>query len=242
MARFFMADNNKSKKVRVVLWIVVGILSTYSLVMWFLNYRTLGQTVVVVEQAADDQSKNFRFYVNEYKETKVELDAANDKIVTLTTELEAANIELSNTRKELTSLQGINDDLKGTIQSLENYKAKALAKGEALEGMINAFKKKNKQLDMDLQAVRKELSMFQPDISDQKEGKSKILLFKNHIVMVKKNMHVLKQQALTVKIEAQKQRDRLEMLYGNNGYMVRDGQNQSLKRRGAQVDIKVEFK
>ncbi len=237
-----MADNNKNKKLRVILWIVVGVLSVYSLVMWFLNYRTLQHTVSVVEQAADDQSKNFRHYVQEYKETKVELNVAQEKIVTLTNELEAANAELSNTRKELSSLQGINDDLKGTIQLLENYKAKALAKGEALENMIGAFKKKNKQLDADLQSVRKELATFQPDVADSVEGREKIKRFKDHIVMVKKNMNVLKQQALTVKIEAQKQRDRLEMLYGNNGYMVKDGQNQSLKRQGAKVDIKVEFK
>ncbi|MBF0330564.1 MAG: hypothetical protein HQL17_01400 [Candidatus Omnitrophica bacterium] len=237
-----MADKNKNKKLRNILLVVAGILSVYILVMWYFNIKTLNQTVAVVEQVADDQSKNFRFYVKEYKETKVELDVANEKVVTLTAELEAANAELSNTRLELSSLQGVNDELKGTIQSLENFKAKALAKGEALENMINAFKKKNKQLDADLQSVRKELATFQPDISDTKEGRAKILLFKNHIVMVKKNMNILKQQAVTVKIEAQKQRDRLEMLYGNNGYMVKGGQDQSTKRQGAKVDIKVEFK
>jgi chromosome segregation ATPase len=237
-----MANKKKNKKIKNVLLIILAVLSIYSLVMWYFNYKTLNQTVKVVEQVAEDQSKNFRFYVQEYKETKVELDVAKDKIVTLTAELEAANAELLNTRQELSTLQGLNDELKGTISSLENYKAKAMAKGEALENMIVAFKKKNKQLDADLQSVRKELATFQPDISDSKEGRAKIQLFKNHIVMVKKNMNVLKQQALTVKIEAQKQRDRLEMLYGNNGYMVKDGQDQSLKRQAAKVDIKVEFK
>ena len=237
-----MADSAKNSKIRIILLILMGGLTLYTLVIWFFSYRTLQQTVTIVEVAAKQQSVNFRYYVQEYRTTKVALDAANQKVSELTTELEAANAELATTRTELSSLQGMNDELKGTVQSLEHYKAKAHAKGEALESMINAFRKKNKQLDSDLQVVRRELASFQPDIADSSEGKAKILLFRNHIRLVKKNMQVLKEQALSMKIAAQQQHDRLEMLYGNNGYLVKDGQDQSMKRQGPKVDIKVEFK
>ncbi len=237
-----MADSKKNNKIRIILLILMGGLTLYTLVIWFFNYRTLQQTVTTIETTAQEQSVNFRYYVQEYRSAKTALDTANQKVAELTAELAAANAELASTRTELSSLQGMNDDLKGTILSLEHYKVKAHAKGEALESMINAFRKKNKQLDADLQVVRRELAVFQPDISDVTEGKSKILLFRNHIRLVKKNMHVLKEQALSMKIAAQQQHDRLEMLYGNNGYMVKDGQDQSIKRQGAKVDIKVEFK
>jgi chromosome segregation ATPase len=237
-----MLDQKKSNKIRMIVAIALGILTLYTLVIWYFNYRTLQEVVTAAESAAQEQAKNFRHYVQEYRITKIALDEANQKVMELTLELQSANAELSTTRGELSSVQGLNDQLKENIRVLETYKTKALAKGEALETMINAFKKKNKQLDADLQMVRKELSSFQPEISDTKQGKEKIRRFKNQMVLVKRNMVILKEQAQIMKIAAQQQRDRLEMLYGNNGYMMKDGRNQSLKRQTAQVDIKVEFK
>jgi chromosome segregation ATPase len=237
-----MLDQKKVNKIRIIVAIILGALTVYTLVIWYFNYRTLEEVVASAELAANEQAKNFRHYVQEYRVTKIALDESNQKVSALTLELQAANAELSLTRGELASLQGLNDQLKESIKILETYKAKASAKGEALETMIQAFKRKNRQLDTDLQMVRKELSSFQPDIADTKEGREKVLRFKNQIRLVKKNMGVLKQQVQEMKIAAQKERDRLEILYGNNGYMMKDGKNQSLKRQGAKVDIKVEFK
>ncbi len=237
-----MAEPKKNKKLKIILLIIVAVLAVYSLVIWFLSFQTLERTVTLVEKAAETQSKNLRYYVQEYRTTKIALDEANKKVIDLTAELQAANAELTTTRGELSSVQGLNDQLKQGIKSLEKYKVQAEAKGEAFEAMMAAFRKKNKQLDVDLQAARKELAFFQPDISDSAEGKAKIMRFKDHIRLVKKNMHALREQAIAIKEAAQKQHDRMEMLYGNNGFMLKDGKDQSLKRQGAQVDIKVEFK
>ena len=236
-----MADQKKNN-IRLIVAIAVGALALYTLVIWYLNYRTLEQALVTAENAADEQARNFRHYIQQYRTTKVALDEATRKVVDLTQELQAANIELSTARGELSSVQGLNDQLKESIKELETYKVKALAKGEALDAMINAFKRKNKKLDAELQLVRKELAGFQPDILDTKEGREKVLRFKNQIRLVKRNMGVLRQEAQEMKTAAQKERDRLETLYGNNGYITKDGKNQSVQRQGAKVDIKVEFK
>jgi chromosome segregation ATPase len=237
-----MLDQKKSNKVRIIVAIAIGALTVYTMVLWYSNYNTLEQALVTTERAADDQAKNFRHYIQQYHIVKTALDEANQKVYDLTVALQAANTELFTTRGELSSVQTLNDQLKESISVLETYKVKAMAKGEALETMINSFKKKNKQLDADLQMVRKELSGFKPDILDTKEGREKVLRFKNQIRLVKRNMVVLKEQAQAMKVAAQQQRDRLEVLYGNNGYMMKDGKNQSLKRENAKVDIKVEFK
>jgi chromosome segregation ATPase len=236
-----MLDQKKSNKIRIIVAIALGALTVYTLVLWYSNYNTLERALVTTERAADDQAKNFRHYIQQYRIVKTALDEANQKIYDLTVALQAANAELFTTRGELSSVQSLNDQLKESIAVLETYKVKAMAKGEALETMINAFKKKNKQLDADLQMVRKELSGFKPDILDTKEGREKVLRFKNQIRLVKKNMVILKEEAQAMKVAAQQQRDRLEVLYGNNGYMMKDGKNQSLKRESAKVDIKVEF-
>ena len=63
------------------------------------------------------------------------------------------------------------------IKALETYKVKAMAKGEALESMISAFKKKNKQLDVDLQMVRKEFSRTAPAKTARRQRRPVIHIF-----------------------------------------------------------------
>ncbi len=235
-------QSGKVNKVRIGLWAVAAILAVASFVILLLNYKTLEQTTLFAEKTAVAEAQNFRYYVNEYKVTKVALDEANQKIVTLTQELEAANQELTLTRDELASVQQLNDQLKTNISALERYKAKASEKGEALEEMIQAFKKKNRDLDHQLQGVRKELAEFQPDINDTEEGRAKIKRFKDHIRLVKKNMSVIRVQANEVREAAQKERDRLESVYGNGGFMIKDGQNKSVTSfDDKRIDIDVKF-
>jgi chromosome segregation ATPase len=238
-----MEQNGKQKNnLRLVLWVVASLLTIASLGMLIWNYYTLEQTTVFLEKNSVEQAKNFRYVVGEYKTTKGALDEANQKLVNLTQELEAANTELLGTRTELSSLQKVNDQMKVDISVLERFKAKALAQGEALESMIDSFKRKNKELDMELQGVRKELAQFQPDINDLNEGRTKIQRFKEHIRMVRMNMHGIKVQANEAKVAAQKERDRVEAVYGNAGFLVKDGASKAVNRfREKVVDIKVQF-
>jgi chromosome segregation ATPase len=238
-----MEQNGKGKNnFRTALWAVATLLTVASLGLLIWNYYTLEQTTVVLERNSADQAKNFSYVVKEYRTTKGVLDEANQKLVQLTQELEAANAELLGTRSELSSLQKVNDQMKIDIAVLERFKAKALEQGEALEAMIDSFKKKNKELDMELQGVRKELAQFQPDINDLNEGRTKVQRFKDHIRMVRKNMHGIKVKAFEAKVAAQKERDRVEALYGNAGFMVKDGENKAVNRfRENVVDIQVQF-
>ncbi|MBF0486077.1 MAG: hypothetical protein HQL16_06155 [Candidatus Omnitrophica bacterium] len=237
-----MADEAKKNKwLKILGGVVMAGMIGFMLWLWVYNYLTLQKVAMVSDKVMVKQGENFHYYINEYKVTKVELDETTSKLTQVSQELESANVELSNTRGELTQVQQLNDQLKVNIQGLEHYKSAAMAKGEALENMILSFKKKNKELDHNLQAVRKELSTFQPDIGDINEGRSKLELFKNHIRMVKKNMNALKHQAYEAKVAAQKERDRLEMLYGNNGYLMKDGQNKSVTsfdQKKVEIDVK----
>ena len=237
-----MSQKEKVKKVaRIGSWGIIAALSAVSLVMFVLNYQKLEQATLFAEKNAVAQAKNVRFYAHEYKVTKVSLDEANQKIIVMTKQLELANAELVTTRNEISSLQQMNDELKANISALERYKANNKVKEKGLESLINVFKKKNRELDSNLQAVRKELATFQPDINDLKEGESKIKRFKNQIHLVKKNMGAWKEKALQARIAAQKERDRLEAVYGNGGFMVKDGQDKSVTEfhdKAVKIDVK----
>ncbi|MBF0123126.1 MAG: hypothetical protein HQL21_06955 [Candidatus Omnitrophica bacterium] len=233
-----MLSQEKVKKIaRIVSWGLIAILSVISLVMFVFNYQKLEKVTIAAEKSAVAQAKNVRHYAHEYKVTKVSLDEANQKIVVMTKELELANAELTSTRNELSSLQQMNDELKADIAVLERYKTKE----QGLEKLIRVFKKKNRELDSVLQVTRKELATFQPDINDLKEGQNKIKLFKNQIHLVKKNMGIWKENALQARIAAQKERDRVEAVYGNGGFLVKDGEDKSVtkfREKAVKIDVK----
>ncbi|MBF0569667.1 MAG: hypothetical protein HQL18_02695 [Candidatus Omnitrophica bacterium] len=242
-------DGMDKKTLRMLLWGAALVLSVVSLVIMFLNYKTLERAVFSAEKNAAEQAREARYYAGEYKvvkvqldETKASLDQANKALLEVTNELQKLNGEFAGTKGELTSVQQIVDQLKLNIGMLERYKAKAKDKEQALEGMIQAFKKKNRELDAELQGVRKELATFKPDINDLAEGRSKIDLFKKQIHLVKMNMSGIKQKAYEAKVAAQVERDRLASLYGNAGFMVKDGQDKSVTKFSEKVvEIKVQF-
>lgn len=232
------SSENVKKTMRLGGWGLIAILSIISLVLLVMNYQKLERAMSFAEKNAVDQAKNVRYYANEYKVTKVALDEANQKILVMTKQLEMVNAELAVTRTELTSIQEMNNELKANIAILERYKAKE----QGLESMISIFKKRNRELDSALHSARKELASFHPDINDFKEGQDKIRRFKNQIHLVKKNMSALEQKVFEAKVAAQKERDRLEAVYGNGGFLIKDGQDKSVtkfREKGVQIDVKI---
>ena len=67
------------------------------------------------------------------------------------------------------------------------------------------------------------MAEFQPDIADLDEGRAKVRRFKDQIRQVKQNMTAIRRQIVRDHLAALKENDRLEMLYGNQGYLVKDG-------------------
>jgi len=235
-------EMGKGKKRKIFMGLLIVGMLVFMAWMWVSSFSTLTEVAKVSDKVYDQQNNNFRHYVNEYKVTKNELDETVIRLNETTQELEAVSLELSNTRGELAQIQSLNDQLKANIKMLERYKEVAAARGEALESMINSFKRKNRELDRDLQVTRKELAEYKPDINDLNQGKEKIHRFKDHIRMVKQNMNGLKRKAFEAKVATQKERDRLESLYGNNGYLMKDGQDKSVTSFDQKkVEINVKF-
>ena len=227
-------QSSKSSLINKLLVIVAVGLAIFSFWLLIVNYRTLLEINHMNEQSAEKTSRNFQYYFKENKNLSAQVKS-------MTEELDQARQELVSISGELTFIQGVNNDLKDGIAALERYKSAAVAKGEALESMINAFRRKNKEIEVELKSVRQELARLQPDISDLDEGRSKVLFFKDRIRGVRKNMSSLRRKAADLRAGAQKERDRLESLYGNGGYMVKNGENVSRNisgQRNIAIDVK----
>ena len=108
-----------------------------------------------------------------------------------------------------------------------------------LEAQISTLKRKNVQVGSELENLKKELRAFEADFSNLEEGRSLITLFQSKIKLVKSRMRYLKQEAYFAKVAAQKERDRLEAIAGNNGFLVKGGQLHKQDNQKGFVDVKI---
>lgn len=236
-----MAAKKKEWVIRRAVWSFVGIVIAITLALLYWNYASLQKAQDYSERASSDQARNYNHYVDGYKKTKQALSETTKQLVEITKELEVANVDLSAANGELTSVQKINDELQGHIEALEMLQSQMGVKNEELQRMIDALKEENSGLNMEMQVIRRDLAVFQPDVQDVTEGRLKLKLFKQQMRLVKKNMQWLKKKAAAARRTAQKERDRLEALYGNNGFLMKDGENQSVTDYQNKVNIDVKF-
>ena len=95
----------------------------------------------------------------------------------------------------------------------------------------------------EVKTIKERLRILEGDVVSMQEGRSTIAIYKEKVHKVKVKIHEFKQQAQAVKVAAQKERDRIAMALGNNGYFTKGGKpynpNYSAPAKG--VEINVEF-
>jgi len=89
--------------------------------------------------------------------------------------------------------------------------------------------------------LKNQLRAFNAEFSKVDEGRSLITLFQSKINLVKTRMSYLRQEAFIARVAAQKERDRLAVLNGNNGFVVRDGHllNPEAAKKSFAIDVKL---
>ncbi len=231
-----------------ILTVIMLALTGYVLNLQNQNYSTLNQSSDLSLASNAHQAANYRAYVKEYKETKAELDITAAKLAQVQSDLDRVSNELieakgilNKTQDMLSQAQQENTKLKADIQELESLRAQENVKniGE-LETKISSLKQKNVEVTDQLNTVKTEMRAFEADFNNIDEGKSLLVLFQNKIKLVKSRMRYLKQEAYFAKVAAQKEKDRVEALNGNNGFLVKDGsQPKTNASKGFAIDVKI---
>ncbi|MBF0489951.1 MAG: hypothetical protein HQL15_04960 [Candidatus Omnitrophica bacterium] len=213
------------------------------------NAQLLNQSTDLVLNAGVSQASNYRSYVKQYKDTKIQLEETTRKLEAVTKELNDVTVELTTTKGLLAQTQVMlaqanseNTKLKEDIQSLDGLKtAEGVQNVADLESRVAALKAKNIETTKELGDLKVQLRAFQADFSTLNEGRSLISLFQNKIKLVKSRMRYLEQEAYFAKIAAQKERDRVALLNGNNGFLTHGGELQKPKgvNKSFSVDVKM---
>ena len=242
-------NSHLKKIVGIILSLVMIALTAYVLNLQHQNYNILSKSTDLALVASDRATVNYRTYVGKYKETKIELDETTRKLEEVNRQLNQVTVELATTKGMLTQTQGMlasaqdeNTRLKQELQGLDSLRNTENVQniGE-LQDKIATLKDKDSQISSQLTDLKEQLRAFEGQFSDLKEGQSLIVLFQEKIKLVKSRMHYLKQQAFFAKVAAQKEKDRLAILNGNSGFVLRNGQIQSPEgaKKSFAIDVKI---
>lgn len=231
-----------------ILTVIMLVLTGYVLNLQNQNYAVLSQSSDLSLRAQAKQAANYRVYVQQYKATREELEQTVIKLTQVQKDLDRVSSELAEAKSMLTQTNDLlaqaqqeNDKLKSDIEALEALRATEQVNniGE-LEVKISSLKQKNVEVTDQLNSVKNQMRAFEADFNNMDEGKSLLVLFQNKIKLVKSRMRYLKQETYFAKIAAQKEKDRIESLMGNNGFLVKDGSLQhSSASKGFAIDVKI---
>ena len=212
------------------------------------NSATYESASTLALNAGVDQASNYRSYVSQYKETKIQLEETTKKLEEVNRQLDVVTAELTTTKSLLAQTQemlakaqsentSLKDDLQGmdALQQQEN-----VSNVKELQGKITDLKEKNTQVSGQLAQLKEQLRVFEADFGNLEEGRSLITLFQNKIKLVKSRMNYLKQEAFFAKVAAQKEKDRVALLNGNNGFVIKNGAPQKANGNKAyNIDVKI---
>lgn len=242
-------NSHLKKIVGVILSLIMIALTAYVLNLQHQNFNILSQSTDLALSAGGHATSNYMTYVGKYKETKIELDETTRKLEQVnlqlnqvTAELETTKGMLSQTQGMLTSAQVENAKLKQELQGLDTLSNSENVQniGE-LQAKIETLKEKDTQVSAQLVDLKNQLRAFEADFSNPEEGHSLIVLFQSKINLVKSRMRYLKQEAFFARVAAQKEKDRLAVLNGNSGFVVRNGQmqNPNSTKKSFAIDVKI---
>ena len=233
----------------IILSLLMIGLTVFVLKLQHENTQIFSESTDLALTSGVSQASNYRSYVKQYKDTKEQLIETTKKLEEVTDQLNAITAELNTTKSLLIQTQTMlaqaqseNNKLKEEIQGIDTLKADAGVKNiSELEARIANLKDKNNQASNDLNDLKAQLRVFQADFSTQEEGRSLISIFQNKIKLVKSRMRYLGQEAYFAKIAAQKERDRVALLNGNNGFVVHNGEVQkpNSNNKTYSIDVKM---
>lgn len=242
-------NNHLKRIVGVVLFLVMIALTIYVLSLQHQNFNILSKSTDLALTASDHATGNYRTYVGRYKETKVELDETTRKLEEVNRQLNQVTAELATTKGMLSQTQGMlseaqeeNTTLRQELQGLNSLRSTENVRsiGE-LQAKIQILKDKDSQVSLQLAQLKSQMRAFTTEFSNVEEGRSLIVLLQNKIKLVKSHMRYLKQEAFFAKVAAQKEKDRLAVLNGNSGFVVRNGQAQNFNgtNKSFAIDVKI---
>ncbi len=211
-----MAEKEKISRRTIIRIVLLAVLmGTWFWLYWqlSLNYQIVTQSNVISESLLEDQAL---------------LARAKAKELSLVRE------NLRETEYLLGKLRQENEKLRQKIVLLDQV--------ADLKETIDRLKEKNAMLINHIASVKEREPDFDKTVKTTEDGRSLLQKYRGYIYEVKQRIRDIRRKEHEQKVAIQKEQDRIESMIGNNGYMVRNGENISIENRNslANSSIKVD--
>ncbi len=264
---------------------IIG-LTAYTVWMSADVYQHMERTNKQMEVVTTQQATLIQHYQDKYEVSQTELASVREELTSAQKRIAQLELDLEESRRLYSEgeqmIASINQELDSTRKALtetETMLNQALASKTEIEGLsaeqqkefeekrqtlsttVDRLEKENKDLTNLMRRLESQLAYYQGDVKNTDEGELLIRTYKRNMKLVKSKIRQFKRDAQRLNRAAQKERDRLQVLLGNNGYFMKDGsvvrvdeqkytaagngtytgelQTQEVKRR--KVDVNVEF-
>ncbi len=178
-------------------------------------YQSLQNSHQMITDSFNQQASLTRNYANLYQETQQMLASVRE-------ELDTTRTVLKETEALLVEAKDKNTELQNQLAALAAQEVRVSEGHNELEKEIALLHDKNAEFADQLSQLKSQMRAFEGDIRNIEEGKAVMALFKNRLKLVKTKIHYLKREAYYARQAAQKERDRILFLQGNQGYIVKN--------------------
>jgi len=222
-----MANARRTKSiVGTILFISMILLSAFVVKQHTENYYSIQQSHQKMVVNYQGQAALSNIYSKELTVAKTELSSTKNLLVEAEQLLAAAQAE----KVELQAL----------VDSSQMQVAQMTAEKAEFNTAMAQLNESNAAHNVQISSLKERLSVLEVNIQSMDEGKSLITLYRDKMRTVRTQMKGLKKEAHYAKIAAQSERDRVESMFGNNGYFVKDGKAFEPKDSG-NMSVNVEF-
>ncbi|MCA9400333.1 MAG: PilZ domain-containing protein [Candidatus Omnitrophica bacterium] len=231
---------------------VIGLL-TYAMVISFQIYGSINEANQRMvesgqQQAALTQSYNYRYQASQmlveslsdelettktlYEENQILLKVNRIQLAEVNKELESTKAILAQTEELLTQARSGNQTLKNNVNSLQGDLAdlKELNEQEMLktkaelENAIVLLEQQNEQIQSEMKEVQKQLNYYNGEVDTIDEANRLMDFYKKSMRSMSKKIKHFQVQAMEAKKDAMRERDRVQSVLGNNGFLMKNGQ------------------
>lgn len=217
-----------SRVTGAVVLLAAAALTGYALWLIGMVYQGISSSNQQMLRSVDQQAVLTRNYQGLYQET-------NRKLLATTLELNQTNALYQESRQ---MLQAASEELRSVKAILVQTETMlAFARRENLQfrqeiQTASQLKGKDARLADQVDAVNAQLDDFaHNDIRDMDEGRTRVAFYHSRIKVVQSRIRQIKGEVRSARIAALRQRDRIRIMIGNNGYLTKNGQIVQVDRK-----------
>ncbi len=185
------------------------------------------------QQAALTMSYSHRYYASELMVTNLTSELESTKqlynesesmLVSLNEELESTKSILAETEQMLAQAKSGNTSLVNDLETVKNLNEHQISETRMeLEQTISLLQQKNKELNLEISVLQDQMRFYAGDVKNTEEAKVLMNLYEGRMRTVKTKIKHFKKEAQQARKSALKELDRIRLVLGNNGYLVKNG-------------------